>query len=318
MLEDPAELSSRLAGGPLGGRTVSVIEMPRAGERVLTVPARPAELLTEWTAARALLEQTGRWPVAATAWSRVPPAPTLETFWLDPRGEKPIPPALRQAAATLTGERAIAEIRAAQREDAEPLEEFLDWHLDATRKRCGAAPDPKAIAAAFADGDGRRSRRWLGHRTPQRPAKIDLERWLLEWEEQVTPTTSPEHVDYDDWFQPDEDDCHLLFLPTSLGSDSLAYLEFYAEDGVEGATTERLIATLASWHDRYGAELVAHWGTMLQFVVTRPPNTLEDAWNLALEHDLVAPCTNALPGETIRDSARMLWRRPRWFLHERP
>ncbi len=168
MLEDPAELSSRLAGGPLGGRTVSVIEMPRAGERVLTVPARPAELLTEWTAARALLEQTGRWPVAATAWSRVPPAPTLETFWLDPRGEKPIPPALRQAAATLTGERAIAEIRAAQREDAEPLEEFLDWHLDATRKRCGAAPDPEAIAAAFADGDGRRSRRWLGHRTPQR------------------------------------------------------------------------------------------------------------------------------------------------------
>ena len=60
-----------------------------------------------------------------------------------------------------------------------------------------------------------------------------------------------------------------------------------------GAMTERLIATLASWPDRYGAELVAHWGTMLHFVVTRPPNTLEDASNFALEHDLVAPGTNA-------------------------
>ena len=307
MLEDPDELSAVLAGGPLGGRPVYVIDLARSAERVLTVPARPAHLIAEWAGARAVIGETGRWPVAATAWSQVPSTPTPETFWLDPRGEKPTPLTIREAAAHLTGAEAIAEIRAAQPDDEETLAELLHRHLDATRDRCGCVPEPDAIQAVFADGG------------PDRPSEVDLERWLLDWEEQRKPTMSPEHVDYDDWFEPGADDaCHLLFLPITAGAESLAYLEFYAEEGVAGATAERLIAVLASWQDRYGAELVAHWGTMLQFAVGRPPATLDAAWELALEHDLIAPCTNALPGETIRDSARMLWRRPTWFLHERP
>lgn len=57
---------------------------------------------------------------------------------------------------------------------------------------------------------------------------------------------------------------------------------------------------------------------MLQFAVARPPATLEQAWPLAAEHDLIAPCTNQLPGQLVRDAARFLWQRPTWFLHERP
>ncbi len=141
---------------------------------------------------------------------------------------------------------------------------------------------------------------------------------MFNWEEQRVPSQAPELADLDDWFAPGQDECHLLFLPTSNGAEALAYLEFYAEDSVAGASTERLIAVLDSWNTRFGAELVAHWGTMLQFIAERPPESLPIAFELAAEQDLIAPCTNALPGQTVRDFARVLWRRPTWFLHERP
>jgi hypothetical protein len=48
-----------------------------------------------------------------------------------------------------------------------------------------------------------------------------------------------------------------------------AYVSFFGAEVPGGA--ERLIAVLRSWHERYGAELVAHYGTMLEFVVRRPP-----------------------------------------------
>jgi hypothetical protein len=64
------------------------------------------------------------------------------------------------------------------------------------------------------------------------------------------------------------------------------------------------------------AEVVANWGTMLQLLVSRPPRTSEEAWPLAIQHDLIAQDT--LSGQTIRDHARNLIDRPSWFLHARP
>jgi hypothetical protein len=54
------------------------------------------------------------------------------------------------------------------------------------------------------------------------------------------------------------------------------------------------VAVLHDWYQRFGAELVAHWGTMLQIVVSRRPGDPEAAWHLALEHELIAPprCSN--------------------------
>jgi hypothetical protein len=140
------------------------------------------------------------------------------------------------------------------------------------------------------------------------------ERARFEQEERERPTTAPQHVDHDDWYLPDN--CTLLDLPITHSEHAVAYVSFYGAEGKGGH--ERLIAILRSWRERFGAELVANWGTMLQFAVARPPQTLDEAFVLAIEHDLVAPCTLALPGETVRDHARFLWRRPTWFLHERP
>ena len=57
---------------------------------------------------------------------------------------------------------------------------------------------------------------------------------------------------------------------------------------------------------------------MLQLVVKRKPATLEEAFQLAWEQVAIAPCTNLLPGVSLRDHAKALFHLDRWFLHERP
>ena len=299
MPDDAAALTQLLADTALAGREVHSFELPRCGEIVHAVRLNPDRVLAEWAIARALLDQTGRWPAAVTSWAPAVDVLTARTFLMDQSDDRPAPAVISQQAARLTGAEALAAIRAEQW--AEPLtEDMVDWHLSVTQARCGASPD---VAAAMSSGATER----------------ELDRWLFDWEEERLPTVRPEHASDDDWFLPSaEEDCCLLFLPRPVTAEALAYLEFYAEEGVAGASAERLVAVLASWQQRFGAELVAHWGTMLQFTVARPPNTLEQAWDLAGELDLIAPCTNALPGIVLRDSARTLWRRETWFLHERP
>jgi hypothetical protein len=177
------------------------------------------------------------------------------------------------------------------------------------------APMREEVLAALRDPDRERYR-WSA--SDGSPSENDLEYWLLAREERVTPAPAPENGDYDDWFIPTGRESHLLFLPTPQGPESLAYLDFYAiEHGVMGVTAERLIAVLSLWEERYGAELVANWGTMLQFVVSRPPATLDEAWELAVDIDLIAPSGNAATVH-VRDTARFLWRRHTWFAHCRP
>ncbi|WP_455210808.1 DUF4253 domain-containing protein [Kaarinaea lacus] len=57
---------------------------------------------------------------------------------------------------------------------------------------------------------------------------------------------------------------------------------------------------------------------MLHFDVQRKPESIDDAFRLAWEQEALAPCTTALPGESLRDHARALLAADKWFLHERP
>lgn len=123
------------------------------------------------------------------------------------------------------------------------------------------------------------------------------------------------YTDHIDWFVPQGQSVALVLLPTPHGSDALAYHSWF---GAETVGTPFMIALLQSWHQRYGAELVAHWGTMLQLVVQRRPADMTEALQLAREQILVAPCTTELPGATLRDHAHALMKSDRWFLHERP
>ncbi len=80
----------------------------------------------------------------------------------------------------------------------------------------------------------------------------------------------------------------------------------------------RCAAAARRWHERWGAEPVALWGTMMQFTVSHRPATPDDAWMLAREHDILAANTLSNPGIPLRDHARALTILDRWFLHSRP
>ncbi|NRF70857.1 DUF4253 domain-containing protein [Aquincola sp. S2] len=114
------------------------------------------------------------------------------------------------------------------------------------------------------------------------------------------------------WFEPDN--AQLVFLPTPRSEDALAYLHWYGclDGGAAG-----MIALMRRWRERFGAELFAHYGTMLQLVAARPPEQLDAALALAHEHHLAS--SRALDfAATLRHYARGLLGHERWFLHERP
>jgi hypothetical protein len=54
---------------------------------------------------------------------------------------------------------------------------------------------------------------------------------------------------------------------------------------------------------------------MLQFAVRNPPQSLNEAWELALDIELIGP-SSGFPH--VRDLARFLWQRPTWFIHNHP
>jgi Domain of unknown function (DUF4253) len=75
-----------------------------------------------------------------------------------------------------------------------------------------------------------------------------------------------------------------------------------------------LAAAIRQWEQQRGAELVACWGTMLQFVVGRQPALGEQAWQLAVQQLAVGGSLQMPPWEL----ALALTRSDAWFMHHRP
>jgi hypothetical protein len=77
------------------------------------------------------------------------------------------------------------------------------------------------------------------------------------------------------------DECRLVLVPAHCSSDALALIGWSA-----GAPLPLLCALLRSWEDRFGAQVVAVFGSELHVSVARPPVEAEHADLLALEHVL--------------------------------
>ena len=108
---------------------------------------------------------------------------------------------------------------------------------------------------------------------------------------------------------------HLLLLPRPEPWSAGVYTSGYEW---EYPNRELRPALFRRWAERYGAEPAANWDTMVQLLVTRPPSTIEDAFELARSMSLLWPNTNGGPGVTVREMAGDLVGRDRWFLHCRP
>jgi hypothetical protein len=293
VVSDREEVLRALEGGPLAGREVRALTTEWGV--VLAIDMVSAELRELWGAARELVPKLGRWPVAAMSWWNRPVDEGV--FARISYGDRDSSPqAICERAERIDGKQALAPwLFDGEQYYARHWDKLVAFHLQQSEWRRGAAPTPEELGAA-----------------ELRPDHVELERRLLAWEEARQPSELPERGLHLDWF--DAGECSLLLLPTDRGEEAPAWLSFYGAEGEGGH--ERLIALLRSWRERYGAELVANWGTMLQLTVSAPPQTLDEAFELAVEQ--WATATHTVAQGTIRDHARALVGRQEWFLHSRP
>jgi hypothetical protein len=303
MATSGTDMLSALEATLLRGRELAEIPILNTGEVAYALPISKEEIEAAWRAGRSILEKTGRWPIVtafcgssrAKFEDRVVEDDFFSRFYFleAPNSKEVSPEAICRRAKSAD----IATFIAGQtqrREEYCDMAEAIHFELEDTQERCGSAPSPADLDRSGVSTD------------------YELEKALLEFELEHGYSPDPANSRHG-WFEPKEP--VLLFLPTTVGWESLAYLNWF---GTSDFGSEYYIALLRSWHERFGAELVAHYGTMLQFLVSEPPIELKEAWPLAIEHDLAGGSTLPPAGIKVRDYARALINWDRWFLHERP
>ena len=305
MIQSQRPLRQLLSGSAL--EHCEIVELPilDTGELAFALDIEVNDLEQSWIIARQLLKQTERWPVITACWSdggeslaeRVWSEDIFSRFFFKeaPNPEDVSPRTLIQKSHRIDVS-AFIDTLAKEHDCYNKLDEFFDRELEGTNQVCGHAPNRNEL-----DGYSIQTQH-------------QLDRWLLDWELANGGLGNPEHSRFD-WFDPNSVFPFLLLLPTSSSWETLAYINWH---GTSDHGSEYYIALGRSWEERFGAELVAHYGTMLGCFVSRPPTDPRTAWEVAREHDLVAPCTLGLTGVHVRHYANGLANYDRWFLHERP
>lgn len=276
MPADAAACSRSFAGTPLAGR--QVVE----GEGgTLLVRGLPGDRLLElWEPARDAVPQTGRWPVAVMSWDDDEPwigAPSAGELERHASAVDPWP---------------VFAFESDLPETEEDLRRFAQYRFPGhpeVADRMVAELAPPTSEAAFD--------RWVYDAALADPAvraQIDVGhlRGTRYWHPVETFT--------------------LVLLPTTDGWLSPAWLSYHG--AMDPPRSHALSAAEREWHDRWGAELVASWETMLQLVVRRPPQSPEDCWEVAGQLKDVGGSLQMYRYEL----ALALAGGDAWFLHDRP
>ncbi len=245
----------------------------------------PSQVLPVWQVARDALPASGRWPVC---------------IWDSDEAREIADPGDPAAAAAELAEAAA---------HADPgavasgwINDFPETLADLETFVQHRFPNHPDLAQRVIDD--------LGDPTTQ-PA---FDRWLYEALLNEPALRSEVDVDYlrgtRQWFQPKR--VTLALLPTDQGWLSPAWLSFHSFEMPEREAA--LAAAQRDWSRKYGAEIVANWGTMLQFLVGRPPTDPWDAYDLAGQLKDVGGSLQMYRYEL----ALALPRSNAWFLHDRP
>lgn len=288
------ELVNALSGTRLAELDWLKVDVVESTEHAWVARLPSGSPIEVWRLARERVSATGRWPLLTTSWASAgDPAELSQNLFSrwgyqhGPVADDLSPAAIVAAAGSVDLKSFFAELRSPATD-----EEWLDF-IQSELLAAGVEADATAI---WADCGGDR---------------FQFERALAE-RERALGLSDPERG-RQSTFEPDE--TLLALLPTMDGAESLAYMHWY---GMECQRPEAYVRLLQDWSERFGAELYAHYGTMLEFTVSRPPADLDTALALADEHERVAPCTLSLPGISLRHYAEGLIGHRTWFLHERP
>lgn len=286
VMDDPDEIAAALRGTVLDGLPIE----EGLGDTWVVTGIDKSQLLPAWRTARAATTETGRWPVLTM----------VDEWWLDAESEQI--EALEHAARTV-----------------DPWTVYRWWGTDSLIK-------PEELHLWLPDFLGQDAAEQARRDLSLPTTLVAVERWT--WErlladpaalEQAWPRTAP-YVGTQYWFTPPEG-ADVVLLPTSIQWLAPAWLNYFGATEKAARTDlgdnpgrKGLAAAIRQWEQQWGAELVASWGTMLQFVVGRRPALGEQAWQLALQHLAVGGSLQTPSWEL----ALALTRSDAWFLHDRP
>ncbi|GIH02781.1 hypothetical protein Rhe02_08480 [Rhizocola hellebori] len=274
MISDPNEIAAVFAHSPLAGLRVEAEDNGCFAVRGID----PANILPAWQAARDTVPLHGRWPLCRVggAWdhTRDISAETLADFDTAARSLNP-------------------------------------WYGDFRLDREDVELDDDEVALWTPDFHGADLLTAAGQQL-EAPTLETLNRWIFERILTDPGLLAQAHQVADGyvgtqwWYQPSQAD--LWLLPTPLPHMAPVWTTLFDADQLQ------LGAVLWQWHQQWGAELVANWGTMLQLVVRRQPTLGDAAWDLALQHKAAATHQEA----DTWALALALTRSDAWFLHRRP
>ncbi len=317
MIDNETDLRAILNKTALASAPVARINIPNTPESAFVVRIAATDPLHSWAVMRELVAQTGRWPVLFTLWGRTDTWKETvslveevfsnrfefgqELMRTKGRGDRPAD--ILAASITVDVESKLQEIdrRCGEFDD---LEEILPIYLEETRDRFGTAPEVGEPVSFL-----------LSEKIHSR---AELQRWLFNWERQHCADAlaiGEGELDYLQWFDSDSPSLVLLLMPSDRHWEIPAYLSWFASDS---ASSELVVALMREWHLRYGTELVAHHGTMLELTTSRLPSSPEEAFHLAWQQETIAQSTTSPAGVSLRDHARAMLKTNRWFLHARP
>lgn len=151
---------------------------------------------------------------------------------------------------------------------------------------------------------------WFADRAEEY-AEDECEPEAAEWpEEGVTPTDQlSAHVDV--LTQKPHDKVYIATLPTSLPWQAACYLKIGGWNAVPFAPEHA--ALWRYWGEKYGATVASITSDVVEFTVARPPQTREEALQLAREHYLYCADIVDQGVESIEALAATLQKAPVWF-----
>ena len=322
MLNTLDELRALLRGTLLEGQSVAVVPYPDPSESrfalAVTLNGLGRDSTTRqaaWQLLRERLPDTGRWPVV-TDWisashsdaafsAAVLDAELFDRFYFeeeDADGRVGDHPADIEALA--------AQVDPDQCDVSDPHEELLgtrsvEVEIEATRQRFGVAPHIDDAAAFLA-------REGLGNWR-------ELERWLLTWELQHAPEPLTLQANGLWYLQPyiaEHVNPAILLMPTTQGENTLAWMHFLGRCLPFNSTC--VIAHMRQWRERYGAELRVHNNTHLELAVARPPTNIDEAFDVAWCHYMMAGEGLSDTCMSVREHARALLYSHDWVLMQGP
>lgn len=170
--------------------------------------------------------------------------------------------------------------------------ENAGWICDAFGRTFGAAPEPQQLLRRLPE--------------KSRSPWVDLQRLAFDWLQSEGPGLSKTHEPF--WYEP-KDTLAILLLPVSSPPDALAYVHWW---GCHTIGTPSVIRLLRDWQQRYGAELMCHYGTVLQLNVSTPLSCASDAYEVASQ--LEPLCMQ----NDFAQSASGLLGATHWHMHNRP